>query len=408
MSRKGKAAAVVGAILVLLLALGLIVQDRREGQRLSSARGEGLSGSRPVTGGEAPPEAAGTPNLLNASADLPGELEQCLGERRRLFVKDQPEYFPLMRPSVKNQALVGPIVERVMSGFAPRPSYGLECRVSSCRFSALSGDESTARAWFQALNADDELSRLRSRRVLDDGLSGISASESKSAKDSLTGAAVTIRNFYFSLPFLPASSPEEEHPFDTIGDPSSDTAPATLADCRRALADMQASLARKFRTRGSGRAVARVPDAGLAPSGLALSPEERVLVNAANESYQVRARQVSRELLADLKGTGSPGPGEMTQEESRELFRIVNGDWNSQGSRGTRVSDLVKEHKRRLARYWQDALASSLPPARAREILQALREGNVAGLSLPRPPAMGENAKGERFHVGWTDADWRN
>jgi hypothetical protein len=217
-----------------------------------------------------------------------------------------------------------------------------------------------------------------------------------------------VRDYYFSLPFLPPSSLVAAHPFDTIGDPSPEAVPATLADCLGEIAQMRMSLAKKIPGRMARTAMAGPRDAGRPPGAVELTPQERELVKAANERYQARAQQVSREILADLKGLGPPGPGEMTLDERLELFRIVSGEWNSNRLQGSDVSEIVKRHKRSLAQYWKATLLNGLPAGRAREVVSAPRAGKVDGLSLPRPPLMGENPKGETFVVGWTDGDWQN
>ena len=414
MSVKGKVAAGVTAIVALVLGVGVSLQDSA-GSRTTSpesravgdeAAAEILPAKPP--GSKRPPRA---PTLINALAatvaDNQEELARCSSDRQGLLLMDQPEYFTLMRPSTRNQTLLQPLVERVMSRFSPKPSYSLECRVSSCRFAAVSADEATAKAWFEALTTDEEISRLRGGRSLKGGISGISSSVSKQGRDSLTGAPVTTREYYLTVPFIPPSHPEDGHPFDTVGDPSPGTGPATLADCRRQIAEIEGSLARKFPARAAVKESPRVVDVGI-PGGLELSAQERSIVKAANERAEVRAREVSRELLAELKGTGAPGPGEMTREEGIELWRFVNGEWNRNRLREGRVADLLRRHKKSFAQYWKEMLASELPHDRAREIVQALRDKRVSGLSLPRPPLMGANPKGEQFMAGWANEDWQD
>jgi DNA-binding NarL/FixJ family response regulator len=369
MSLKIKLVTGASAAAALLLLFGAGQQDCARRSVLSARRTAGDGRATNVLAA-APPKGPSTPRLVSVSASTDQELAECEGQLKELLVKDYPRNFHLMRPSTRNQNIIGPIVERVMSRFEPKPSYSLECRVSACRVATLSRDDRAVGAWFGALATDDDLHQK--------GLSSFWLS--RPVKDAVTGARDTMRELYLGVPFRAPSSAQAGHPFDTVGDPPAEA--ASLASCRSRIA-------------------------ALAPPAFKLTPQEDALVKAASERLEARSRQISREILADLKGTGTVGPGEMTREEKRELFHTVNREQNANGSLPAgRVSDIVRRHKQRLARYWKEALESGLPTERAREILQALREGKIAGVKL-RPPILGENEKGEGYFIWWTEEDWQ-
>ncbi len=336
------------------------------------------------------------PRLLPDSAPTPDrELVVCENELKERLATDLIANFTFMRPSTKNQNLIAPLVERVVSRFQPKPSYSLECRVSSCRVVAVGPDESTIVVWLDALVVDREL-----------GARGIvsKARMSRPFKDVLTGARDTMVEHYLSVPFRTPASPEESHPYDTAGDPPQETAPASLAGCRNRIAAMDEREQDQARRRAEVAGI-RSADVGVTV-GIELTPQERKLLKAAHDRFEARSGQVSREILADLKGTGAAGLGEISKEERRELFDLVIREQDSSGGlREGKVSAIIKRHKRDLARYWRETLENVLPAERAREILQASREGRIGGLSV-RPPILGENPKGERMVSGWAEEDW--
>jgi RNA polymerase sigma-70 factor (ECF subfamily) len=240
MSAKAKIAVVVGAALALYCGVHFWPGRTERSALVTPSAAVPAAGLAQAGRGAArlpspPPRSAPPPSFAAAGralADLPScerELERLRHER-----DDNPQLvsmpagdavFEQMKPSPQNQRILAPIIDRILSGFQPRPEYTLDCRVSRCRLTLLAPEGGRAEPWLKAVEGDDELTK---KLTSGGGRLGWAVS-SRKVKDALSGKDAIHSQLFFTVP---ASKTDKDHPFDVGEDVAAQAAPLSLAACR--------------------------------------------------------------------------------------------------------------------------------------------------------------------------------
>jgi hypothetical protein len=192
-------------------------------------------------------------------ADLPScekELESLRHERddgEQAVVTARVSSFEQMQPSPRNQRILAPMIERVLSGFNPRPEYTLECRVSRCLITLLSPDGGRTDPWIKAIQGDEELSK----KLQEGGALGWAVS-SRKVKDALSGKDTVHTQLFCTVP---ARRTGRSHPFDVGEELPEAAAPWSLTTCRGRVATLRKQLAIRQEEVATAAAAAGDPEA---------------------------------------------------------------------------------------------------------------------------------------------------